>query len=343
MGVYDFRRARAASPLASKRPRRGGEGSKTRVVRAMAGPKKQKKQSSAPSKKKQQKEQKDDADLMQSGSDEEAEDVELMPAPTDAQGEYEEEEEDAAPPGESEIAKERRLKASRRNARKNARQRCYRAWAKKIGAGDVTTSGELANDILTNALSLSDINRMATWAPECVEIGSSLEEFKLMLAQRDERLGESAAHVLRTNVEGLARNIMLELAERCFETTTGPQTIGASQVRSLLRPYERVMEVSTISPDGLVRFGQMKKKTKVVTMMTPDGRVNKVEETDQTIIPATADDADEIAAERRFARANHLKYMKERDKERDVLRAKKKELREANKRATAPAAAVEAA
>jgi len=240
--------------------------------------------------------------------------------------------EEAAPAGETDVAKERRLKMARKNNRKNARQRCYRAWAKKSGAGDAETPGEFGNDILSNTLSISDINRMATWAPECVEIGSSLDEFKLMLGQRDERLGKSAAHVLRVNVEGLARNIVLELTGRCLESN-GPQTISPAHVRSLLRPYEKALEVSSIAPDGLVRFGQMKKKTNIVRKMTPNGIVNSVEETEQSILPMKDVDEEEIVAERKFAKANHLKLLKELDKDREDRRSAKKSTREAAKQA----------
>jgi hypothetical protein len=247
-----------------------------------------------------------------------------------------EEEEDQVPPGENEAQKERRLKASRINARKNARQRCYRTWAKKAGAGDANNAGELGNDILQPTLSISDVNRMATWCPENVEIGSSLDEFKLMIAQRDERLGASAAHVLRANVEGLARNVMLELVDRSIET--GPSTITAAHVRSLLRPYEKALEVSSIASDGLIRFGQLMKKTVVVRKMTPDGPKNVVEELEESILAMNDEDEDAIGSERKFAKANHIRVLKEADKERDARRAAKKATRAASK-AAAPIAA----
>jgi hypothetical protein len=286
----------------------------------------------AKSAKKQKKEEKK---LETDQADSDSDDAELMPPELDAVDEEEEEETVLA--GESDAAKERRLKASRRNGRKNARQRCYRGWAKKAGAGDVDTPGEFGNDLLSSTLSISDVNRMATWAPECVEIGSNLEEFKLMLGQREERLGQSAAHVLRVNVEGVARKIVLELTERCLESN-GPQTISAAHVRSLLRPYEKAMEVTSIAPDGLIRFAQMKKKTRVVTTMTPEGKVNKVEETDETVLPLHEEDNEAIAAERKFAKANHLKLLKEADKERDERRAEKKKTRDAAKQTAAAVA-----
>ena len=89
---------------------------------------------------------------------------------------------------------------------------------------------------------------------------------------------------------------------------SGGMTITAANVRSVLRPFNSVLRTEFSTPLGLVRAAQ------------------HVERGEKTILPRNTDEETAIGEERKFAKANHAKVMRDADKKRDAdaLERKKK-------------------
>jgi hypothetical protein len=122
-------------------------------------------------------------------------------------------------------------------------------------------------------------------------------------------------------------------------------TITAAAMRSVLRPYNSALRVDSCAPLGLVRVAQQVKRSKTQAVENPrDGAAkSEVVELDDFVIPKNEEDEDLIAAERAFAKQNHLKIMKEADKARAAKRAEKVQLRKEYMEAKAAAATAVAA
>jgi hypothetical protein len=234
--------------------------------------------------------------------DEDEEEEEEEQEEQEEQQNEEEEEEGEPPEGETSEARLRRLKAARRNSRRNARQTGYRKWAKAAG---LKSGGSFGNDMLQSVFSASDIVRMATWCPHtATDAGIDLPEFKALLGMRDESLPPGPVKVLQANVESFARKLVGDVVMRSIES--GGMTITAANVRSVLRPFNSVLRTEFSTPLGLVRAAQ------------------HVEKGEETILPRSNEEEIAITEERKFAKANHVKLMREADKKREADAAERK-------------------
>jgi len=222
--------------------------------------------------------------------------------------EQEEEECEEAADDETDEKRVRRVKAQRRNNRKNARQVGYRKWAKAAGLKTGSTAS-FGNDMSASVFTIADVTRMASWCPQTADTGIELQEFKKALEMRDASLPQSAAIVLQTNVESFARKVVADVVMRSFEAQ-GPATVTAANVRSVLRPFNAVLRSEFSTPFGLVRAAQHIERSD-----------------DKTIIPRTTDDDEKIAEERKFAKMNHSKLMRQADRDREEAREARKKRR----------------
>lgn len=243
----------------------------------------------------------------------------------DHDGEEEEAEEEGgeeeAPNGETSEARVRRLKAARRNTRRNARQNGYRRWARSAGLKP-GCANSFGNDMLEGVFSASDVVRMATWSPHSADVGMEVPAFKEVLAMRDESLPSGPVKVLQANVESFARKVIGEVVMRSMESG-GPATISAANIRSVLRPFNEVLRIDFSTPLGLVRAAQC----------TPKG--------DTTVVERGADEDAAIAEERKFVKSNQAKLMREADKRREARIEERRKNRGKAKKAKTAAAATE--
>ena len=248
-------------------------------------------------------------------------------------------EEEVAPvDGESSAARTRRLKRSRINDRRKAKQNGYRSYAELAGAGN--GKGSFGNDQLVSALSPSDVKRLATWAPSTGDVHMKLAEFETHLGLRDESFSSGPLKVLGANVESFARKVLNEVVLRNIETGTGA-TITAANVKSVLRPFVGSLDFEDfLAPGSVVRIAQ---QTAIATTTTDDQGKRVVVEGDEFLLPKGEDEDAAIAEERKFAKTNHVKLLKEADKARDAKLAERKRKREAKSAAAATPLATGAA
>ena len=227
--------------------------------------------------------------------------------------EEDEEEDGEAGDGEEddEATKKRKL-AARRNMRCKARSIGYRRWASEAGLS--VGSHSFGSDIVKAAISPADVRRMANFCPEIADGGMELNEFKNRIRLRDASLSSGPLAVLHTSVESFARNAARELVARGLESTTS--RITASNVRSVLRAFEQVSDFEFLCPLGVLRHAQDMEKA-----ASKEG------------------DDEERQEEAKFAKANHVKILKEADKAREAKKAKMKEKRDKSKEQRLAAAA----
>lgn len=254
----------------------------------------------------------------------------------------EEEEEDVEEEEGNELTDEKktaRIRQIRINSRRASRQKGYRNWAKEAGT-EVGRGQTFANDMLKSVYSLPDTVRAAKWSSHCVDPGMELRDMKSMLEMREEAIPAGAARVLHANMESLARNVVNEVVLRAVEGGVG--TITASNIRSVVRPANSALRLDSCTPLGLVRVAQHVKRTKAVKVDEdghPGEPKTKVVELDHTVLKKAEDDDDLIAAERAFAKQNHVKLLKEADKERNAKRMAKAKKRKDAEEAKAAASA----
>lgn len=250
--------------------------------------------------------------------------------------EEEEEEEEEAADDEDDVKRMARLRRSKINSRRSAKQKGYRHWAKDAGAG-IGKGRTFANDMSKSVYSLTDTVRAAKWSSHCVDPGMDLGDFKSMLEMREEAVPKSAARVLHANMESLARGIVNEVVMRSIEMN-GPMAVTAATMRSVLRPMNEALRVDSCAPLGLVRVAQHTKRTKSQVVDPDVSSKSEIVELDEFVLPKNDDDDDLIAAERAFAKQNHLKLLREADKQRNAKRVEKAEKRKAAMEAKAGAA-----
>ena len=240
------------------------------------------------------------------------------------------EEEVAPADGESNAARTRRLKRSRINDRRKAKQNGFRSYAELAGAGIGRKS--FGNDLLIAAFSPSDVKRLATWAPSTGDVHMKLAEFETHLGLRDESFSSGPLKVLGANVESFARKVLNEVVLRNIETGTGV-TITAANVKSVLRPFVGSLDFDDfLAPGSVVRNAQ---QTAVATSTTDEHGKRVVVEGDEFLLPKGEDEDAAIAEERKFAKVNHTKLLKEADKARDVKLVERKRKRAAKSAAAA--------
>ena len=203
----------------------------------------------------------------------------------------EEEGGEAGDAGEDDEGTKKRKLASKRNMRSKARSIGYRRWASEAGLSVGKHSFGL--DIVKAAISPADVRRMAN-------------EFRSRLRLRDASLSSGPLTVLHTSVESFARNAARELVARGLESTTS--RITASNVRSVLRAFEQVSDFEFVCPLGVLRHAQDMEKAE-----SKEG------------------DDEERQEEAKFAKANHVKILKEADKAREAKKAQMKEKRDRSK------------
>jgi len=202
----------------------------------------------------------------------------------------EEDEEEEVPVGEGTEDRVRRLKRSRVNERRKARQNGTRAFAIEAGAG----LGIFGNDVVKGILSASDVKRLCNWAPAVGDVGVADEDFADYLKTRDEPLTSKPLKVFQANIESFARKFASELVARNYDAT-GPQSITAQQVVAAARPFVGVLfGMDHVTPLNVVRTAQQTSKT------VKDNDGNSCE---TTVLPCTETTATAIAEERRHAKS----------------------------------------
>jgi hypothetical protein len=222
--------------------------------------------------------------------------------------EEEEEEQPADVSGEDDAKRVKRLKRSRINERRKARQNGFRLYAQTAGAGIGNDSFE--NDLLKSIFSPNDIKRLATWCPQSGDVHMSRGEFETHLSLRDESLSTGPLKVLGANVESFARSVVKELVLRNVESN-GPQTISAAAVKSVMRPYVGSLHANDfLAPGGVVRMAQ------------------QTEHGDGFVLPCDENEEAAIAEERKFAKVNQMKMLKEKEKEKEARTAERKKKKE---------------
>lgn len=255
--------------------------------------------------------------------DDEEDDDETYPQPREDEEEEVEEE-----PDENQTARLKRLKRSRVNDRRKARQNGFRMYAEMAGA--CAGNQSFGNDILMNIFSPSDVKRLATWCPSTGDVHVKLEQFETHLALRDESLSSGPLRILTANLESFARKIVHELVLRNVESASS-MTISAANVKSVLRPFSGSLHTSDFNvPSGIVRIAQQ----------TPSGKYETDEngnrffvENEDFLLPKNEDDDVLIAEERRFAKVNQTKKLREADKLRDAAVAERKRMKRTEKQA----------
>jgi len=248
------------------------------------------------------------------------------------------EEAEEAPTGEGDKERVRRLKRSRVNERRKSKQNGYRSFAEAAGA-----THSFGNDMLFGILSQSDIKRLATWCPSAGEAGTKLAQFETHLALRDEPLTSGPIAILHANVEAFARKVATELVLRNVETGSA-ERISAANVRSVLRPLGDVFESEDFMlPNGVVRAAQSTHLLR--TVIADDGSKTSVE-CQEPVLPRSEEEEGAIGEERKFAKSNQVKLLKETDKARAAAlevrckaRAAAKSAKKAEKVASATATA----
>ena len=266
--------------------------------------------------------------------DEDSESDDDAPHPTQR---AEVQEEDAAPvDGESSAARTRRLRRSRINDRRKAKQNGYRSYAELAGAG--SGKGSFGNDLLVAAFSPSDVKRLATWAPSSGDVHMKLSEFEEHLGLRDESFSSGPLKVLGANVESFARKVLNEAVMRNIETGTSVM-ITAANIKSVLRPFVGSLDFEEfLAPGSVVRNAQ---QTAVAMSTTDESGKRVVVEGGEFLLPKGEDEDAAIAEERKFSKANHTKLLKEADKAHDaklVERKRKRDAKDAAKAAATPLA-----
>ena len=227
------------------------------------------------------------------------------------------EEVEEAPAGEGDKERVRRLKRSRVNERRKSKQNGYRSFAEAAGA-----THSFGNDMLFGILSQSDIKRLATWCPSAGEAGTKLAQFETHLALRDEALTSGPLAILHANVEAFARKVATELVLRNVETGSA-ERISAANVRSVLRPLGDVLTSEDfLLPNGVVRAAQSTHLSR--TVVAEDGSKSLVE-CEEPVLPRSEEEEAAIVEERKFAKSNQVKLLKETDRTREVaLEARRK-------------------
>lgn len=249
--------------------------------------------------------------------EEEEDDDEEQPAQRE-----EPEEEEEAPSEENQAARLKRLKRSRVNDRRKARQNGYRSYAEMAGSGVGKSS--FGNDHLMSIFSQSDIKRLATWCPSTGDVHMPLKQFETHLELRDQSLSSGPLKVLAANVESFARKIVHEVVLRNVESN-GSMTITAANVKSVLRPFDGALHSDEfLAPGGVVRIAQQTASGYYET--NEEGKRVFVEGGD-FLLPKNEDEDAAIAEERKFAKANQTKILREMDKARDAAFVKRKKAR----------------
>ena len=235
-------------------------------------------------------------------------------------------------PGEDAIKRDKRLKRSRVNERRKARQNGFRSYAELAGAGAGKRS--FGNDILSSIFTPSDIKRLAAWTPQA-DSYSDLTEFQTQLSVRDESLSSGPLKVLGANIESIARKVVQELVMRNVENNAG-STITPANVKSVLRPFIGALHVSDFTcPKGIVRSAQLTKKP--AYEFDDEGR-RTVVDGEKFYFDKTEEDEATIIEERKFCKANHSKLLKEAEKKLEAVKAERK--RKRDEKAATPLAAV---
>ena len=244
----------------------------------------------------------------------------------------EEEEEEEEEPDESQAARLRRLKRSRVNERRKARQNGFRAYAELAGAN--VGKNSFANDHSMAILSSSDVKRLATWCPSTGDVFMSLPQFEQHLELRDQSLSSGPLKVLAANVESFARKVVHELVLRNVESS-GSATISAANVTSVLRPFVGALHADDfLAPGGVVRVAQQTANGYYET--NEEGKRVFVQG-DGFLLPKNEDEDAAIVEERKFAKLNQSKLLREKDRAREAAVAERKKAR-AEKAAAAPLA-----
>ena len=227
----------------------------------------------------------------------------------------EEEEEDADEEGEEDETTRARKARARRNQRAKARNIGYRKWA--VEAGLAVGKRSFGTDIVKAAISPADVRRMAHFCSQIADGGMEIGEFKERIRLRDASLSSGPLGILHTSVECFARNAARELVARSIESST--TRITASNVRSVLRSFEDVSDFNFVCPLGIVRHAQAVDK-----------------------LPITEEDEALRCEEAKFAKANHVRILREADKARDAkkVEAAAKRLESKEKRLASAAATV---
>ena len=252
--------------------------------------------------------------------------------------EEEEEEQEEDEVNEEDNAKRlKRLKRSRINERRKARQNGHRHFAKIAGA-DVGKQS-FGNDITTSIFSAADIRRMAQWAPSSGDVFMPNNTFETNLTLRDESISSGPLKVLGVATESFARKVVSELVLRNIESG-GAQTISAANVKAVLRPFVGALHCDDfLTPGGVVRIAQQIPTGKFEV----DDHGNRVWKTGDSFLHTSNEEDHEaaIAEERKNCKATNSKMLKEADKAKEAKTALRKAKRAAAK-ASEPLAAVTA-
>ena len=237
----------------------------------------------------------------------------------DEDDEEEEEEEVEEEEGEDNAKKVKRLKRSRINERRKARQNGIRSYAEKAGAK--VGSKSFGNDMVASIFSQSDVKRLAQWCPSSGDVHMSKSEFETHLNLRDEPLSTGPLKVLGANVESFARKIISEVVLRNVENG-GAQTITAANVKSVLRPFLGALHSDDfLAPGGVIRIAQQSPVGKYE--VDDDGKRTWVEG-EGFLLPKDEEEDATIAEERKFAKANQVKMLKEKDKAKEAASVERK-------------------
>jgi len=243
------------------------------------------------------------------------------------------EEEEDAPDEEDDAERAKRLKRSNVNHRRKARQNGVRQFA--VASGCAVGNDSFGNDIIKTILSPSDVARLARWCPaNAADSFVSLPQFTTQLELRDESLSSGPLRVLTAHVESVARKVVGDAVLRNLESN-GPATVTAANLKSALRPIADALHVDDmIMPRGVVRSAQQTHRGSVKDV---DGKKVYVE-SDKTILPKKENTDATIVEERKFAKQNHSKLMRETDKTQQAKRDARKRKRSTNEAAVGPPA-----
>ena len=239
-------------------------------------------------------------------------------APEEAPPE-EEQEEDVD--DEDTVKRLKRLKRSRVNERRKARQNGHRNFAQKAGAGIGKQS--FGNDLITSILSSTDIRRLAQWSPASGDVFMPKDAFETNLTLRDESISSGPLKVLGVATESFARKIVSEVVLRNIEFG-GSQTITAANMKAVLRPFVGGLHCDDfLCPKGIVRIAQQIQAGKYEN----DDDGNRVWTVgDACMIDSNEEDLEaKISAERKFCKMTNSKLLKEADKAKEAKSALRKE------------------
>lgn len=198
------------------------------------------------------------------------------------------------------------------NLSRKAKAKGYRRYANAAGI-----DGHFGTAIVKTCYSAQDAKRFCRWAPAQAGAGVSQESIAHHLRCAKNELSTPAAQVVLPALESLARKVVMDATMRTIEE--GKTRIGASHVRSAVRPYN-ALNSELVMPLYVVRAAQR----------------TKTGSDDKTVLQISEQDEQNYDEEKRHSKDVIAKMIKEFEAEKKEAKAKKKKKSEPSSKKSEP-------